>query len=74
LTQQLFSSSSAAGEGGARPAGASGAGGEYEYEYYYDYLDDSPHSTDYDLVPLSAKVRNGYSGTMTILHKTHRSD
>jgi len=35
---------------------AAPGGGEYEYEYYYDYLDDSPHSTDYDLVPLSAKV------------------
>jgi hypothetical protein len=42
------------GEGAA--AVAAPGGGEYEYEYYYDYLDDSPHSTDYDLVPLSAKV------------------
>jgi hypothetical protein len=41
-------------EGAAAVAGP--GGGEYEYEYYYDYLDDSPHSTDYDLVPLSAKV------------------
>jgi hypothetical protein len=42
-------------EEGAAAVAAPG-GGEYEYEYYYDYLDDSPHSTDYDLVPLSAKV------------------
>jgi len=42
--------------GVAAPVATNG-GGEYEYEYYYDYLDDSPHSTDYDLVPLSAKVR-----------------
>jgi len=32
---------------------------EFEYEYYYDYLDveDSSHRADYDLVPLSNKVR-----------------
>jgi hypothetical protein len=35
----------------------------FEYEYYYDYIDDiedavgGGHSTDYDLVPLSNKVR-----------------
>lgn len=34
----------------------------FEYEYYYDYIDDieeagKGHSTDYDLVPLSNKVR-----------------
>ena len=29
---------------------------EYEYEYYYEYLDDSGHVSDYDLVPLANKV------------------
>ena len=68
LAPNRFAAHAAAEE--ERPTAISG--GEYEYEYYYDYLDDSPHSTDYDLVPLSAKViqknlKNEFTATLLMI-------